>query len=68
MISKLRKIMGNMSSKVGGPSRVKGSISFVFCVLFCSLEKNGKECNVLLGLISRQKLEKRMEKNVKFSF
>ena len=29
MISKLRKIMGNMSSKVGGPSRVKGSIRFI---------------------------------------
>ena len=31
-----------------------------------SLEKNGKECNVLLGLISRQKLEKRTEQNGTF--
>ena len=29
-------------------------------------EKNGKERNVLLGLISRQKLEKRTEKNGTF--
>ena len=36
--------------------------------LFHSLEKNGKESNILLGLISRQKLEKRMEKNGKFFF
>ena len=36
------------------------------CVLFCSLEKNGKERNILLGLISRQKLEKIMEKNGTF--
>ena len=28
------------------------------CVLFCSLEKKGKERNVLMGLISRQKLKK----------
>ena len=40
----------------------------VLCVLFCSLEKNGKERTVLLGLISRQKLEKRMEKNGTFFF
>ena len=38
----------------------------VLCVLFRSLEKNGKERNVLLGLISRQKLEKRTEKNGMF--
>ena len=38
----------------------------VLCVLFHSLEKNGKERNVLLGFISRQKLKKRMEKNVAF--
>ena len=37
-----------------------------FSVLFCSLEKNGKECSILLGLISRQKLEKRTKKNVAF--
>ncbi len=41
---------------------------YVLSVLFRSFEKNGKECNVLLGLISRQKLEKRTEKNVTFSF
>ena len=40
----------------------------VLCVLFCSLQKNGIERNVLLGLISRQKLEKRMEKNRTFFF
>ena len=38
------------------------------CVLVSSLEKNGKERNVLLGLISRQKLEKRTEKNGTFFF
>ena len=38
----------------------------VLCVLFCSLEKNGKECIVLSGFISRQKLKKRTEKNVAF--
>ena len=38
----------------------------VLCTLFRSLEKNGKEWNVLLGLISRQKLEKRTEKNGTF--
>ena len=38
----------------------------VLCVLFCSLEKNRKERNVLLGLISRQKLEKRTEKKGTF--
>ena len=42
--------------------------SCVLCVLFRSLEKNGKEQNVLLGLISRQKLEKRTEKNGTFFF
>ena len=36
---------------------------YVLCVLFRSFEKNGKERNVLLGFISRQKLEKRTEKN-----
>ena len=36
------------------------------CILFCSLEKSGKERNVLLGLISRQKLEKRTENNGTF--
>ena len=35
---------------------------------FRSFQKNGKERNVLLGLISREKLEKRTEKNVTFSF
>ena len=40
----------------------------VLCVLFPSLEKNGKERNVLLGLISRQKLEKRTEKNKTFFY
>ena len=39
----------------------------VLCVLFRSLEKNRKERNVLLG-ISRQKLEKRTEKNRMFLF
>ena len=38
----------------------------ILCVLFRSLEKNGKERNVLLGLISRQKLKKRMEKDGTF--
>ena len=38
----------------------------IFCVLFRSLEKNGKEQNVLLGFISRQKLKKRTEKNIAF--
>ena len=38
----------------------------VLCVLFHSLEKNRKERNVLLVLISRQKLEKRTEKNGMF--
>ena len=33
----------------------------VLCIIFRSLEKNGNEQNVLLGLISRQKLEKRTE-------
>ena len=32
--------------------------SCVLCVLFCALEKNGKERNILLGFISRQKLKK----------
>ena len=41
---------------------------YVLSVLFRSFEKNGKERNVLLGLISRQKLEKRTEKKVTFSF
>ena len=41
---------------------------YVLSVLFRSLEKNGKERNVLLGPISRQKLEKRTEKNVTFFF
>ena len=36
------------------------------CVLFRSLEKNGKEWNAHLGLISHKKLEKRMEKNGMF--
>ena len=35
---------------------------------FRSLEKNGKERSVLCGPISRQKLEKRTEKNVTFFF
>ena len=34
------------------------------CVLFRLKKKNGKEHIVLLGFISRQKLKKRMEKNV----
>ena len=38
----------------------------VLCVLFPSLEKNGKERNILLGRISRQKLEKRTEKKGTF--
>ena len=38
------------------------------CILFRSLEKNRKERNVLLGLISCQKLEKRTEKNGTFFF
>ena len=38
----------------------------VFCALFRSLEKNEKERNFLLGLISRQKLEKRTEKKGTF--
>ena len=38
----------------------------VRCVLFRSVQKSGKERNVLLGLISRQKLEKRTEKNGTF--
>ena len=33
-----------------------GTERCVLCALFCSLEKNGKERNVLLGLISCQKL------------
>ena len=36
----------------------------ILCLLFRSLEKNRKERSVLLGLIIRQKLEKRMEKIV----
>ena len=31
----------------------------VLCILLCSLEKNGKECIVLLGFISCQKERKR---------
>ena len=38
----------------------------ILCALFRSLEKNGKEQNILSGLISRQKLEKRTEKNGTF--
>ena len=38
----------------------------ILYVLFRSVEKNGKEWNVLLGLISHQKLEKRTEKNGMF--
>ena len=38
----------------------------ILFALFCSLEKNVKERNVLLGLISRKKLKKRMEKNVTY--
>ena len=38
----------------------------ILCVLFRSLEKNGKERNILLGLISCQKLEKITEKNGTF--
>ena len=37
-----------------------------FYVLIRSFEKNGKEQNVLLGLISRQKLKKRTGKNGTF--
>ena len=33
---------------------------------FLFFRKNGKERNILLGVISRQKLEKRMEKNIAF--
>ena len=36
------------------------------CILFHSLEKNGKKRIVLLGFISRQNLKKRMEKNGMF--
>ena len=39
---------------------------YVLCVLFHSLEKNGKEQNIILGLISRPKLKKRTEKNFAF--
>ena len=38
---------------------------WVLCALFCSLEMNGNEQNVLLGLISNQKLEKRTERSLK---
>ena len=41
---------------------------YVLSVLFRSLEKNGKECKILLGPISHQKLKKRTEKNVTFFF
>ena len=37
----------------------------VLCTLFCSLEKNGKERSVFLGLISHQKLEKITERSLK---
>ena len=38
----------------------------ILWVLFRSKEKNGKECIVLQGFISCQKLKKRTEKNVVF--
>ena len=34
-------------------------------ILSCSFEKTGKECSVLLSLISRQKLKKRTESSLK---
>ena len=55
-----------MAIRVGHPFFSKERS--VLCVLFRSFEKNGKERNILLGLISHQKLEKRTEKNVMFSF
>ena len=38
----------------------------ILYILFCSFEKIGKEWNVLLGLISRQKVKKRTVKNETF--
>ena len=36
----------------------------ILCVLLCSQENNAKECIIILGFISRKKLEKRMQKHV----
>ena len=37
----------------------------ILCILFCSKEKNGKECIVLLGFISRQKLKKERKRTLR---